>query len=161
VVVEITFDRCAAVVLFRMEHAMPSIRICRTAATPVMLLALVMLSSTPLAAFAEEPAMSIVSQASSGPLGCAIHRVDHGDATEFRGVLTGRDAVAGQFRFSVAKTGPSGTSNINQANPFTLAAGGEAQVAQVTVNRDGASHVTIEFSATAEGGVTCRAQVTS
>lgn len=105
--------------------------------------------------------MSIVAQASSGPLRCEIHKIDHGDTTEFRGVLAGSSAVAGHFRFSVMRSGPSGTSNVNQANPFTLTPDSGAQVAHVTVNRDAASHVTIDFSATAGSGIACHAQTTA
>jgi hypothetical protein len=133
----------------------------RTAVAAIVLLASVLLSSSYRGAFAEESPMSIISQASSGPLRCEIHKIDRGDAMEFRGVLAGSTAIAGHFRFSVARSGPAGTSNVNQANPFALTAGGEAQLAHVTVNRDSASHVTIEFSATAEGGITCHTEASS
>jgi hypothetical protein len=111
-------------------------------------------------AFAEEQPMNTLAEATSGPLRCTIRRFDHGDAIQLRGVLAGSDAVTGHFRFAVVRSGPSGTSNINQANPFKLVPNGEMQVAQVTINRDTGSHVSITFSAVLEGGAECRAEAT-
>lgn len=121
-------------------------------------LALLMVALIRPRASAEDIPMKILSEASSEPLRCAIRQIDHGDTVELRGVLTATAPVSGHFRFAMVKSGPSGTSNVNQANPFKLTPGLEMQVARVTINRDGGSHVTIDFTASAEDGRECHAE---
>ncbi len=64
--------------------------------------------------------MTVVAHASSGPLQCEIRKIDAGNSVELTGIITSSAAVAGNFRFLVTKSGPSGSSNINQETSLTL-----------------------------------------
>jgi hypothetical protein len=111
-----------------------------------------------LHAFAEDQNMTVLAHASSGPLQCEIRKNETGTTVELTGIIASSAAVAGNFRFAVMKSGPSGSSNINQANKFDLAAGQETQIGQVKINLDRNIRVVIEFSAASNDGVECRVQ---
>jgi hypothetical protein len=76
---------------------------------------------------------------------------------QLTGVVSSSAAVAGNARFVLTKSGPSGTSNVNQGNAFELAAGAENSVGHVTINLGPADHASVEFVATSSDGVVCRA----
>jgi hypothetical protein len=107
--------------------------------------------------FAEEQGMVVLAQASSGPLRCEIRKNQAGGAVELTGIIGSSRAVAGSFRFTVTKSGASGSSNIHQANKFDLAAGQETQVGAVKINLDRGAHGAIELVVTSDDGLECRA----
>ena len=108
-------------------------------------------------ASAGEQDMSVIAQASSGMLACEIRKVGAGAAVQLTGVVSGSAAVAGNARFVLKKSGPSGTSNINQGNPFDLSAGAEVDVNHVTINLGPEDHAVVEFIVTSSDGIVCRA----
>jgi hypothetical protein len=124
----------------------------------IALAAAAMLSAPDHHAFAQDHHMNVLAHASSGPLRCEIRRSDAGGAVELTGFLLGTRAVAGNFRFSVMKSGPSGSSNINQANKFDIAADKDSQIASVTINLESAGHVVVELFAGAGDGIECLAK---
>jgi hypothetical protein len=73
------------------------------------------------------------------------------------GVVSSSAAVTGNVRFLLTKSGPSGTSNINQGNAFDLAAGAEMHVSHVTINLGSDDHALVEFIATSSDGILCHA----
>jgi hypothetical protein len=111
-------------------------------------------------AFAEDQAMNVLARATSGPLQCEIRKNESNGAVELSGVITSSRAISGHFRFTVTKSGPSGSSNVHQGNNFDLAADQESQMGQVTINRDRDAHVAVELFVGLEQGLECRAAAT-
>lgn len=118
------------------------------------------LSACCVPAFAEDQAMHVVARATSGPLQCEIRKNESNGAVELSGVVTSSRALSGHFRFTVTKSGPSGSSNVHQGNTFDLAADQERQIGQVTINRDRDAHVAIELFVGSNEGLECRAEAT-
>lgn len=113
----------------------------------------------PMPAFAEDQAMSVIAQASSGPLRCEIRKAETGGLVEVTGIIASERALSGHFQFTILKSGGGGSSNINQANPFTLVAGQEQPVGHVKINLDRDAHLAIELTVMADG-IECRAHAT-
>lgn len=109
-------------------------------------------------AYAEDQNVTVLAHASSGPLQCEIHKTDVGNSVELTGTIASSTAISGNFRLLVTKSGPSGSSNINQGNKFDLAAGSQTHVGHVTINLEPDAHVTVELLATSSDGIECRAQ---
>jgi hypothetical protein len=103
-------------------------------------------------------AMTVVAHASSGPLRCEIRKTETNGSMELSGVISSTHAVAGNFRFTVTKSGVSGSSNINQGNKFDLAADKESQVGSVRINLDHDTHAMVELFVGSNDGLECRAQ---
>lgn len=118
------------------------------------------LSSFCMQALAEDQAMIVIARASSGPLRCEIRKIETGSSVELTGVIVSSRAVAGNFRFTIVKSGGSGSSTINQANNFTLAAEKESQIGQVKINLEQGAHVAVELFAGADDNIECRAKAT-
>jgi len=108
-------------------------------------------------AYAEDQHMTVLSQVFSGPLRCEIRRSGEGHAVRLSGVVASTDAVDGNFRFSVMKSGPSGSSNINQSNKFHLDAGKEIYVGQMTVSLEPGAHASVELLVSSNG-IDCHAK---
>jgi len=104
--------------------------------------------------------MSVVAHASAGPLECEIRKTGNDGSVQLTGVVSSTAEVAGNFRFLLTKSGPSGTSNVNQGNSFNLAAGAQAHVSHVTINLRHDDHAVVELSATSNDGIVCRATAT-
>ncbi len=102
--------------------------------------------------------MAVLAHASSGPLQCEIHKTATGNSVELTGIVTSSSAIAGNFRFLVTKSGPSGSSNINQGNKFELAAGSQTHVGRVTINLEPDARAVVELIATSNDGIECRAK---
>jgi hypothetical protein len=107
--------------------------------------------------FARDQDMSVIARASSGPLACEIRKVSVGGSVQLTGVLSSSAAVTGNARFLLTKSGPSGTSNVNQGNAFDLAAGAEMHVSHVTINLEREDHALVEFVVTSSDGILCHA----
>ncbi len=118
----------------------------------------VVLSASQISAFAGDQNMSVIAQASSGPIRCEIRRAGSEGAVQLTGVVSSLADVAGNARFLLTKSGPSGTSNINQGNDFTLAAGAEKHVSSVTINLRHGDRAVVELIATSAGCIACHAQ---
>lgn len=108
--------------------------------------------------YAEDQSVTILAHASSGPLQCEIRRIDAGHSVGLTGTITSSLAIAGNFRFMVTKSGPSGSSNINQGNKFELTAGSQTDVGHVTINLEHDAHAIVELVATSNDGIECRAK---
>lgn len=108
--------------------------------------------------YAEDSTVTVLAHAASGPLQCEIRKSGAGNSVELTGAITSSTAVAGNFRFIVTKSGPSGSSNINQGNKFDLAAGSQTHVGRVTINLETDAHAVVELIATSNDGIECRAQ---
>lgn len=104
--------------------------------------------------------MSVIAHASSGPIECEIRKTGMGESVQLTGVVSSSAAVSGSFRFLLTKSGPSGTSNVNQGNSFNLAAGAEAHVSHVTINLRHDDNAVVELLATSTDGVACHAKAT-
>ena len=101
--------------------------------------------------------MNVLARATSGPLQCEIRQNENNGSIELTGVITSSRALAGNFRFTVAKSGASGSSNVHQGNKFDLAAGQQRQIGQVTINRERDAHVAVELFVGSNDGLECRA----
>ena len=112
-------------------------------------------------AFAQDHAMTILAQASSGAWQCEIRKSETGGSVELAGFIKGSEAVTGRFRFTVMKSGPSGTSNINQADKFDLAADKENQVGLVRERFfTPRLRLAVELFVKTDDGVECRTKAT-
>jgi hypothetical protein len=116
------------------------------------------LSASCCQAFAEDQGMTVLAHASSGPLQCEIRKKEADGSVELTGVISSSQALAGNFRFTVMKSGPSGSSNINQGQKFDLAAGKESLAGKVTINLERDAHVVIELVVGSDDGLECRAK---
>jgi hypothetical protein len=137
-----------------LSHTIDKISMQLVAAIITSLAALLTL---PPSSFAEDQDMSVIARASAGPLACEIRRVSAGASVQLTGVVSGSAAVSGNARLLLTKSGPSGTSNVNQDNAFDLAAGAELHVSHVTINLQHGDHATVELVATSKDGLACRA----
>jgi len=107
--------------------------------------------------FAGDRDMNVIARASSGPLACEIRKAAVADAVQLTGVVSTSVALSGQVRFFLSKSGPSGTSNISQANAFDLAAGAQSDVGHVTITLRPKDKAVVEFVATSKDGTACHA----
>ena len=107
--------------------------------------------------FAMDQDMSVIARASAGPLACEIRKASVGESAQLTGVVSSSAAVTGNARFLLTKSGPSGTSNINQGNAFDLAAGAEMHISHVAINLVREDHALVEFIATSSDGIVCHA----
>jgi hypothetical protein len=123
-----------------------------------LLKALVLVSVVSAGVSARSATMDVLAQASSGPLRCEIRKNEAEGSVELTGVIIASGALSGHFRFTVTRSGPSGSSNINQANTFDLVADREHQVGSVRINHDSASHAVVELVAGAGDAIECRAR---
>ncbi|MEI9925848.1 MAG: curli-like amyloid fiber formation chaperone CsgH [Bradyrhizobium sp.] len=101
--------------------------------------------------------MTVLAQASSGPLRCEIRESKTEGAVQLTGIVSSSVALSGRFQFSIVKSGTSGSSNINQGNPFAAEAGKEIYVGHVTINLGNDDRATIELSVSSDNGVECHA----
>ncbi len=101
--------------------------------------------------------MTVLAQASSGPLRCEIRESKTEGAVQLTGIVSSSVALSGRFQFSIVKSGTSGSSNINQGNPFAAEAGKEIYVGLVTINLGNDDRATIELSVSSDNGVECHA----
>ncbi len=108
-------------------------------------------------ALAQDHDMTVLAHASSGPLRCEIRESKTEGTVQLTGVVSSSVALSGRFRFSIIKSGASGSSNVNQANPFAVEAGKEIYVGHVTINLANDDRATIELSVSSDDGVDCRA----
>jgi hypothetical protein len=113
------------------------------------------LSACCVSAFARDQAMDVLARATSGPLQCEIRKNESNGEVELSGVITSSRALSGHFRFTVTKSGPSGSSNVHQGNNFDLTADQERQIGQVTINRDRDAHVAVELFVGSDQGLEC------
>jgi hypothetical protein len=108
-------------------------------------------------AVAQDHDMTVIAHASSGPLNCEIRKSETEGTVQLTGVVSSSVALSGRFQFAIVKSGSSGSSNVNQGNPFAVEAGKEIHVGHVTINLGNDDKATIELSVSSSDGVECRA----
>ena|SRR5665647_1480639 len=82
----------------------------------------------------------------SPPIICSIVQQEIGDRVQLRGRLTSREEAQGDYSFRIVKTGPSGSSTINQGGPFSAPANTETLVGLASFNLEPGARFTVEFS---------------
>jgi hypothetical protein len=70
------------------------------------------------------------------PIVCSIVQQESGNRVELRGSLTSREKAQGHYSFRVSRTGPSGSSIINQAGPFSAPANTRTLVGSAGFDRE-------------------------
>ncbi len=80
------------------------------------------------------------------PIICSIVRQESGGRVQLRGRLTSRKETEGNYSFRVVKTGPSGSSTINQGGAFSALANTETQVGFASFNIEPGARFAAEFS---------------
>jgi hypothetical protein len=112
--------------------------------------------------FAKDDAVNqgtiVMARASSGALTCEIRKDESNGAAALSGFIASSTDTAGSFRFLVVKSGSSGSSNVDQGQNFTLAAGKDMRAGQVTMNLEAGAQITVELTATAGDGAACHAK---
>jgi uncharacterized membrane protein len=108
-------------------------------------------------AVAQDHDMTVLAHASSGPLSCEIRESKTEGTVQLTGVVSSSVALSGRFQFAIVKSGSSGSSTVNQGNPFTVEAGKEIDVGHVTINLGNDDRAAIELSVSSSDGVECRA----
>jgi len=107
---------------------------------------------------AAAPTETLPAQASSGPLHCEIQRTDKGDMVEFTGIAGSTRPIVGESSFVVTKSGPSGSSNMNQGQHFSVKADQQTVVGRATMNVDSGGHIAVDLRLQTDDGIECRAQ---
>jgi hypothetical protein len=80
------------------------------------------------------------------PIICSIVQQEIGDRVQLRGRLTSQEGAQGSYSFRIVKTGPSGSSTINQGGPFSAPANKETLVGSASFNLEPGARFTAEFS---------------
>jgi hypothetical protein len=88
--------------------------------------------------------MAILDQPPS--IMCSIVQQEIGDRLQLRGRLTGAHEAQGHYSLRIVKTGPSGSSTINQGGPFSAPANTETLVGFASFNMEPGARFTAEFS---------------
>jgi hypothetical protein len=114
------------------------------------------LSVSCVQAFAEDQDMTVLAHATSGPLRCEIRKNEAAGSAALTGVIASSQAIAGNFRFVVTKSGPAGSSNINQADKFALADSGESIVGQAKINLESGARIVVALLMTSNDGLQCQ-----
>ncbi len=102
-------------------------------------------------------AMSVLAQASSGPLRCEIRKDAASGAVELTGIIVGARHIVGAFRFVVTKSGKAGSSNIAQSDRFDLDPDKEKTVGHIQIGLERDGHVIADLSVRSDDGLECRA----
>jgi hypothetical protein len=80
------------------------------------------------------------------PIICSIVQQETGDRVQLRGRLTSQTETRGNYSLRIVKTGPSGSSTINQGGPFTAPANQETLVGSAGFSLEPGARFTAEFS---------------
>lgn len=83
-------------------------------------------------------ATSLAPAASAGdPLHCEIQVTEHASSIALDAVVLSSTAASGTYEFSVSGGSGDGNSDIAQSGEFSVAAGSESSVGQVTLGNNG------------------------
>jgi hypothetical protein len=77
---------------------------------------------------------------------CSIVQQEIGDRLQLRGRLTGAQEAQGHYSLRIVRTGPSGSSTINQGGRFSAPANTETLVGFASFNMEPGARYTAEFS---------------
>ena len=81
----------------------------------------------------------------SPPIACSIVEQSSAQGVQLRGRLMSQEAVQGRYWFRILKTGPSGSSTINQSGAFAASANAETQVGFADFSLEPGADFTVEF----------------
>jgi hypothetical protein len=104
---------------------------------------------------AAEQGAKILAQGSSGPLRCEIQRKDRDGMVELIGVAAGARALAGHSSFVLTKSGSTGSSNLNQGQPFSVKTDEQVVVGRATINLDPGGRIAVDLRLQSDDGVEC------
>ena len=80
-------------------------------------------------------------QNESQPIRCEIQVKEHGNSVALEGVVFAKTVVEGSYQLRIAKSGRSGSSDINQSGDFSAGPGEPSTLGTVTLGGDGGSYV--------------------
>ncbi len=80
------------------------------------------------------------------PIVCSIVQQEIGDRVELRGRLTSDKETQGRYSLRIVKTGPSGSSVVNQGGAFSAAANTETLVGLASFNLEPGARFTAQMS---------------
>ena len=80
------------------------------------------------------------------PIVCSIVQQEIGDRVQLRGRLTSRVEAQGRYSFRIVKTGPSGSSTVNQGGQFSAPANTETLVGFASFNLEPGARFTAQMS---------------
>ncbi len=98
--------------------------------------------------------LGMSAEAASGGLRCEIRSSRKSSGVALYAVVSSAAPASGTYRFTIRNGGSGGGSNINQAGDFSVDAGGESVVGEVSLG-SGASYAA-EFSVSSGKGASCR-----
>lgn len=93
------------------------------------------------------------SAEAGGGLTCEIRASKSGSGVELTGVVRASQATSGSYRFSVAQSGSGGSSDIDQGGDFSLKAGEQQVVGEISLGK-GSFDARLKVSSSA-GGTSC------
>ncbi len=82
---------------------------------------------------------------------CSVVSTPSGASTRFQGKLVSLEAVDGTYRFAIKKSGPAGTSMVQQGGRFSAPARTETFVASTTVSVEPGAEYDVDFSVEVAG----------
>ena len=89
------------------------------------------------------------ANAASGDFACGVATKTQGGMLAIEGTLVSPTALSGEYRFALKSASGGGSSNISQGGQFSAAPNAEISLGQVMVNAG--SHVSVDFTVTANG----------
>ena len=110
--------------------------------------------SAAVGAGAAFPDLGMSAEAASGGLRCEIRASRKSGGVDLYAVVSSSAPASGTYRFTIRNGGSGGGSNVNQAGEFSVDAGGESVVGEVSLG-SGASYAA-ELSVSSGKGANCR-----
>lgn len=80
------------------------------------------------------------------PIICSIVQHEIGDRVELRGRVTSSERTQGHYSLHIVKTGPSGSSTVNQGGAFSAPANTETLVGLASFNLEPGARFTAQMS---------------
>jgi hypothetical protein len=100
--------------------------------------------------------MPIVDNAQPPGIVCSVLEEPSGSGVRFRGRVNGPEDMTGTYTFHISKTGPAGSSTINQAGKVAAPANTETFLGSTTLSVEPGASYTVRLTIDVNGAVhTC------
>jgi hypothetical protein len=95
--------------------------------------------------------MPAFDQPAPPALVCTLTREDLGKSLRLRGRVVSPEGIQGEYRLTITKIGPAGSTNLNQSGRFSTAANVETHVGSATVSLEEGTRFQAQFLIEAAG----------
>jgi|SRR5215469_10065471 hypothetical protein len=94
--------------------------------------------------------MAVVDQ-SPPPIVCTLAQDSIGGGVRLRGRVVSQQDAHGEYRLKVKKTGPSGSTNLNQKGAFSALANTETYVGSTNISLEQGAQYEVQFAIEVNG----------